>query len=642
MRAKGIVTYVAAAILAGTLAACQQQSPPRIGTAVARPDPAVQNRPSTALPFGRESMYALVNSGTMADADALLEDVWRVPRFDPVRLSGGPTWTEDPYRQMYWRFYFFALRPTSSLLWAYYRTGRTEYRDKLLDILRSYLRHDATNPPIRRDAMDDPHAIAFRGMILLNCFVKLRRSGDLPANMVRPMRRAIERIGAKLERPENFEGHYNHGYTQAAALLLISANLPDLDRSRAWGVLARTRLTGLLDRIVDVDGVENEKSPFYHFYVLDFMLETQRWADANRVPLPPRFRQRIDDMAGYAATIIWPDGHVPMLGSSVQLRADRSAALYRDLMRRFPEFAYAVTAGRSGTAPRRRAVLFRNSGQAVLRSPVDPAADPRDNTQILMDVGPMISAHSHEEALAIILYSAGRELLPESGLYTYSEQPARDYFFGTSAHNTITVDGRDQDGGPIRAGRTMTGPGWAYQSGAAAVYRGVLHRRSVLLLDRDLVLVTDELTSRRPHTYRQLWHLFPGARPVIRGTRTDVLDEYDNPALAIAQAVGHRPGIERYYGERKPMQGWYSAQYGRLQPNHVVAYVAKGTSARFYTLIGSGRYAGAPARVAAAAQGGHTAIDVCAGDYAARVAIVNPAGIGERVGVDRTGGCVDG
>jgi hypothetical protein len=622
-----------------TVTGCERAAPPDIATAVARPAPIVGVE-TVNLPLGRESIYSLVNAGTIGDADALLRDVWRIPRFDDVTLPGGPDWTEDPYHGKYWLFYFFSLRPTTNLLWAYYRTGDARYRDKLIEILRSYVRHDASNPPVSRLGMDDPHALAFRAMVLLNTYAKLKRSGDLPRDLDAPMLRSIARIADKLLLPINYQGSNNHGFTQAIALLLVSANLPDQPARARWAATAQSRLRQLLAYTIDPDGVENEKSPFYHFYVLDFMLQTEDWALANGVALPANFNQRAIEMARYATQIIWPNGQIPLLGSSVQLRPIRSVQIYAELMTQLPEFEFALTAGAKGAPLAERAVLFPYSGQAILRSPIETGAEYADNTQLVMDVGLPISKHAHFEALAIAYYSHGRELLPDSGLHTYNQDTAYDFFHGTTAHNTISVDGRDQDGGPIRAGRTISGDGWSYQSGSAAVYRGVLHRRSVVLLAKDVLLVVDDITGSKSHAYRQLWHLFPRARPLVNGTRVDVYDEHDTGALSITQAVTPTPlTVETYFGETAPMQGWYSDEYGLLERNHVIGYTASARSARYHTLIASGKYAGQPATVTGTGQNGRFRIRVCVGDYAAQVTIRHQAAAGEQVTVTPARAC---
>src|SRR5262249_9207637 len=67
----------------------------------------------------------------------------------------------------------------------------------------------------------------------------------------------------------------------------------------------------------------------------------------------------------------------------------------------------------------------------------------------LVDAGPLgylsIAAHGHADALAFTLSVGGREILVDPGTYAYHRNRRwRDYFRGTSAHNTLRVDGREQ------------------------------------------------------------------------------------------------------------------------------------------------------------------------------------------------------
>ena len=101
------------------------------------------------LPQGPESVYAFLNQGNLDEANLLLRDIWPVTRYEPVKLAWPLTWKENPYGERYWRFNFYALRPTVNLLWAYYATGDARYKDKLVAILKSYLAYDAERASTR-------------------------------------------------------------------------------------------------------------------------------------------------------------------------------------------------------------------------------------------------------------------------------------------------------------------------------------------------------------------------------------------------------------------------------------------------------------------------------------------------------------
>ncbi|GAA3386052.1 heparinase II/III family protein [Cryptosporangium minutisporangium] len=628
------LSVVLAVLLGGTACAAPPPEPLTVSIPVPQVAPTPPPRP---LPLGVESVYGLFNNGEQADADALLRGVWRINRYRDAALPTPLTWREDPYRDQYWRFVFYSLRPLSNLLWAHYRVGAprgdTRYRDELVEILRSYVRFDARPRVPDRKGIDYPHSIAFRAMALTNISVKLARSGDLPADLRGPLLAALGRAGRALADPVNYEGNHNHGFSEAAALLLLQRVFPQLEPDGSWGHLARARLAGFMTQIVDADGVEIEKSPFYHFYVLDFALALQNWGRRTGTALSPGFDDRTHGMLRYATDITWPDGSIPLFGSSVRLRPERSAELYAPL--NHPELAYVLSSGAAGRPPAARAVLFRTSGQAVLRAVAPGRRDARNRTQLLVDVGPPRTTHSHPAALALLYYSAGRELLPDSGLYTYAKGSAADYFREARAHNTVVVDGRPNGPGPVRAGRTLTGPTWAYQSGAAAVYPGVLHRRAVLLLRQDLAVVVDRLTGAGVHDYAQHWHLFPGARVVSGPTLTTAYDQRDEPVLQIRQAIGSR--VKDQFGEQRPMQGWHSAEYGKAVRNHAVSYSVTGRTATYVTLLASGRYASRPTSLRTRINGDAVRASVCADGV--RLAATITAAPRETVAVTTAGTC---
>ena len=72
-----------------------------------------------------------------------------------------------------------------------------------------------------------------------------------------------------------------------------------------------------------------------------------------------------------------------------------------------------------------------------------------DEIRIVADAGPLgylsIAAHGHADALSFTLSVGGNEILIDPGTFAYHTQNRwREYFRGTSAHNTVRVDGADQ------------------------------------------------------------------------------------------------------------------------------------------------------------------------------------------------------
>jgi hypothetical protein len=622
---------VAVAALLGLLLAC--------GSACTEvPDPPV-------LRDGQEAIYSFLSDGSISTANALVENRWDLGNRFPVVTIDPITWTEDPFGDDYWRFLFYSLRPTSNLLWAYYQTGQPKYRDKLTSILTSFVGFDEkrpTGPPYDRTTFDYKYGAAFRAMVLVNTVGKLQRIGQLSPELRDRLVAAIGRLGTFLAQPINFDPGYNHGLTEAAALALIAANYPELPASSAWQAIAVQRLSNLMAEAVDADGVEVENSPFYHFYVLGFAYQIARWAEAHGVPLPAEFRSAVARMIPYATLILQPDGEIPLLGSSVRLGVENlDAVVYGRMAQEFPEFEYVYSGGRRGVRPSGRAALFPVSGLAILRSGFGTGpADFGAQTHVTFNVGPYRSSHGHLDVLGITLSSAGARALTDPGVFTYSAGSEFDYFSGTRAHNTVTVGGADQmSTGPVSAGRSASGDSWGYQSGAHGLYPGVIHQRSVLLLERDLVLVFDDLESGSSQEYRQLWHLPPGLAIQESGGVLEALDPGGVRRVAIRQAAGTTSALRTATGETAPLQGWVSETFGVMEPATVLEYAQLGTQARYVTLVATGARAfDAPEVVAAFDAAGAMRVTICGGGSLIEVSIAHQAGPGEEVAVQRSVG----
>lgn len=603
-------------------------------------------RPEGCLPVqaaqAPEVLYVFLDEGTLEEAGLLLKDQWPVPRFPPVQLSSHLSWTEDPFNEKYWRFTFYGLRPTRHLLWAWRTTGDRRYRDKLLQVLQGFVERGHQS-----DFAWDKHTAAFRGIVLVNTYVKLLSDGSLKEPLAGRVRQRLHEVGAFLRDPKNFEKDYNHGLAQAGALLLIAHNLPGFRESPEWRATALSRLDGLLEDVLDEDGVEVEQSPFYHFYFLTGFWQLYTWAHAQGIPLSKRAEERTRQMLRYATHIVAPDGDIPMMGSSVarNIRRSQDTPLFQQMAALDPHFAWVLSAGNAGTPPPETRILFPSSGQGVLRSGWGTARNFKMPTHLIFDVGPYRTLHSHLDALSLQLYAAGRTLLPDSGHFT--NEPGSedyDYFRGTRSHNTVVVDGGDQREGTAHPGLSTGGPpgGWAYQSGWHALYDGVTHKRAVALLRQDLVLVIDELASDAPHAYDQTWHLFPQADLQVDRLRVQAQDPVSGKTLLtmhqLLSAASMLTGVRK--GHTAPLEGWYSERFEQKQPTFTLRWRKVARRAQFATLLASGAFAEASLNAAVERTARGYVATVCLPDGRGyRLTVVNLAAPGEQAAVESLSTC---
>ena len=551
--------------------------------------------PEAPPPPPREAMYLELEQGDLETADGIMNDTWPARGFPAAKLAWPLTWTEDPYNDAFFRFMFYSLRYTEHLWFAYRATGEERYLEKLHAILRSYIANEKVRPFNRR-TIDNEHATAYRVMVLTYLYVKLEKRGSLPPDVGDGLRSSLARMAEYLMDPRRFESWANHGFTQAAALLVLAHNLPELEGASTWRTTGLERLEVMRTTNIDADGVDIENSPFYHMFVLGLVTQIGAWAAEHEPSIAPRWEATKRAMIHYLAYVTYPNGRLPMLGATgTSIVANQDPLIYGPLAAIDPEFAWVWSRGEGGTPPAKRAELFPIAGLFVLRA---PKAAP-EQTFVTFDSGIYRTDHSHLDALSTTIYSDGAALVPDSGLYTYDRGADYDYFHGTRAHNTVVVDGKDQPEGAARPGAYGVTGNTSWATGESTLYQGVTHRRTVVIIDQGLVLVTDDLASDTPHEYAQTWHFFPGAGLSVDGLDTNVDNIKAVPILLLRQADPEGLSVAHAYGQTNPIQGWVSLAYSKKEPAHAVEYRRYGTHATFATAFVMGRRArsGTPARV---------------------------------------------
>ena len=91
-------------------------------------------------------------------------------------------------------------------------------------------------------------------------------------------------------------------------------------------------------------------------------------------------------------------------------------------------------------APLKKSIYLKESGYAVLKD---------KDIHSVLDIGNLgylsIVAHGHSDALSLCLNYKNKEFLVDPGTYSYhTKEKWRNYFKGTSAHNTVMVDNLNQ------------------------------------------------------------------------------------------------------------------------------------------------------------------------------------------------------
>jgi Heparinase II/III-like protein/Heparinase II/III N-terminus len=366
----------------------------------------------------------------------------------------------------------------------------------------------------------------------------------------------------------------NHRTLELYGLLVVSLGLPVLDpdgkRARhAWDALQDNLLTD-----VWVDGVHRERSTHYHLIALRSFVAARVNVTRFGGMVPRAYDDRLRAACRFGMHVHRPDGEIPAF-------SDSDSGSYLDLLRLAadsldaPDLRYVATRGREGQPPVERNACFPVGGYYVQRSGWGNVRDAFADERFLMfGCGPLgDGGHGHYDALGVEAYGHGHPLVVDPGRYTYAEGDPnwRHWFKGTAAHNTVTVDGLDQQ--PYRRGKAK-GPKMTSRllnrwsgDGLDLLYGEVVspaydarHRRAVVFVSGDYWLVIDELRAPGPHDYTLRWHLADDVVPEVEQTpagHTHVA----TGTVALEVAGGSAARVE---------PGWVSVEYGVRTPAPVV------------------------------------------------------------------------
>jgi len=327
---------------------------------------------------------------------------------------------------------------------------------------------------------------------------------------------------------------------EALALLAVGCAWPDLPHAKRWREKGWNILCEELPKQVRHDGVYFEQSAWYQAYQIDFYLLGMELARGVGLSVPPEVPERIHNAARALRAVTRPDGTVAMLGDDDGGRTlpmvplplgDLTDTLWRAAHAlNDPALTPPTDAGRStllwlegaaaydaagnlaaGLAGRQSSV-FRDGGWVSLTEP--GASSDRDHWMVF-DAGPhgaLSYAHAHADALSIDLSVHGVPLFVDPGTCAYVGEKHRHYR-STSAHNTVTVDGFDssEQGASFNwrsaAETHLVSAGWepaasfvvAFHDGYMRLTDPVLHRRTILRIDRHYWLMFDTLDTAAAH-----------------------------------------------------------------------------------------------------------------------------------------------
>lgn len=407
----------------------------------------------------------------------------------------------------------------------------------------------------------------------------------------------------------------NHLFGELMGLFISSVTWPIWPQSAKWLENARRGLEKQTLLQVAPDGVDWEQAIWYHHEVADMMLLCGLFGRANVIEFCPGYWNRLEAMLDFIASMMDAGGNVPMIGDSddavmVRFSQEPGFNVYRSLLATGAVlFRRADFKARAGHFDDKSRWLLGDDGANQFETlPKRIIGDPPKRTfpeggywilgcdfgtdreiRLVADAGPLgylsIAAHGHADALAVTLFVGGREMLIDPGTYAYHTQKKwRDYFRGTSAHNTVRIDGQDQSvsGGNFlwikhahaRCERWVSSDEQDVFVGSHDGYRRlkdpVTHRREIVFDKTERqVEVTDSFECRREHFIEIYWHFAETCDVVTVGN--EVIARNGVAALKMTMPdASWQPRIVKACDD--PPLGWVSRRFDEKVPTSTVVW----------------------------------------------------------------------
>lgn len=262
----------------------------------------------------------------------------------------------------------------------------------------------------------------------------------------------------------------NHYLADLVGLIYLGIAFPEFKEAKRWREFGIQELVKEMEKQVYNDGMDFEASTCYHRLALELFFYPALLCKLNGIELPNSFIEKLKKMFDFVLYVLKPNGRMPQIGDNDNGRLhvlgkrdilDMTYLLtfatlfFDDPKYKIEEFGFAPEAlwvfgpeayerwkkmpGRSVEELESKA--FPDGGIYVMRHKKD---------YMVISCGPNgqggNGGHAHNDKLSFELCVDGEDIIVDPGTYVYTADPEwRNKFRSTAYHNTVVVDGEEQN-----------------------------------------------------------------------------------------------------------------------------------------------------------------------------------------------------
>jgi len=399
----------------------------------------------------------------------------------------------------------------------------------------------------------------------------------------------------------------NHTISEAFGLWMVGLLFPELKDAEKYFLTGRDLLEQEAAKQIFPDGSYSMYSLNYHRFILHLYLYAIQLGELNHFPLSTQLKTLISNSIKYLSHLIDPStGQMPVYGSN-----DGALVLplnncdftdYRPLL----QLGSFITNGKllfepgawdediywlCGTSPlshweRARVRVnvqssFPDGGVHILHS---------TNSKATIRCTDFQERPSHADQLHVDLWLNGINIACDAGTYLYSGEGIwRNGLAHTSAHNTVTVDSKDQMKMISRfvwvdwsKGKVLQQSDKLWQ-GEHNGYKSVTHKRTVMALNDDRWLILDHLNANEPHHYALHWLLNDVP---FEENKNSIHLKYESSTCKFQMGMLNGEGkFSIVRADPNSTRGWRSKYYGHKEPAISAMLETDQAQATFWTFF---------------------------------------------------------
>ena len=511
-------------------------------------------------------------------ATSVAKEGWRYKSFEPVNITRVEDWSLYGAKSRTWGFNVHTLAFLEPLLREYDETGNGEWLRMALNVAMDWIsRHPDSDDESDPMAWYDM-ALALRTPHLLALAMRVANVPELSDETV-VLAAELARHLDELRRERAFNPSNNHGFYTAAAQLHMARFAPWLSGAESAQSQGVERMRTMASNQFSPDGVHLEHSPDYH----RMLLSSFERAVEDGLITDEDTMQRVSRAATVLGWMVQPDGNLVQFGDSPETRMTIRTATSID-----PETLFILKDGTAGAPPSEEMKVFSDGGYAFVRSPQPSApGELAQSGYLAFSAGYHSRAHKHADDLNVVWYDRGHQILTDAGRFGYGElldrdsplraegyyyaAPERQYVESTMAHNTLMMDGRNQQ----RPGRKPYGSaltecvqnGDRFDLSARVRHPDYVHRRRVVYSPGRELRLLDSLHSRSSEAREAVvWLNLDGDFELeFVGEEIVLVAETQSGPLRVSVSGPGRP-LDPVRGQQEPLRGWRSRKDGTLEP----------------------------------------------------------------------------